>query len=267
MRGFLAWIAASALVASSATAAPIAWEGTLTLDFFSQDPLLAHWNLAGSHVLVAEAPAPSLGALHVAGGISDAATHLVTDPDAPLGLAAIQVAATLGIATLSPFPPNPFGQLLDGGSLPVFGVIRLCLLTSSCSASHDLLSFFQGPETALGVGGTLTGSLPAGTRISLQAAPWTLGTATVAVPTTGGGSATAFGFGFVHGPASFSQTTGTSSGEIQLVTPMVATSTSAPVLSGLARLRVHFVPEPDRLLLLGCGCLALVHLARRRARF
>lgn len=253
------------LLAGPARAEPLAWDGTLSLDFFTQDPLLAHWELTGTQQLVSEAAPPALQALHIAGGINAAVTALVTDPDALTGgLAAIQVTAALGVGTLSPFPPLPFGPLLTSRVLPVFGVVRLCLLTPSCSTNLPVVSFFQGPATALGVGGTLAGSLPGGTRISIQAAPWTLGTATVPVETTGGGSATAFGFGFVHGPGSLSGTTGATSGEIQLVTPMVAASTGA--LSGLGRLRMHFVPEPGQLILLASGCLALFVLARRRTR-
>jgi hypothetical protein len=261
------WSALLLLLAAPARAELLGWDGTLSLDYFSSDPLLRHWELSGRHAAVAEGPLPALGALHLAGGISDAATLLVTDPDALVGgVAAVRLSATLGIGTLSPLPPLPFGQLLEARQLPVFGSLRLCLVTPDCIDDLSLVSFFQGQTRALGVGGTLAGSLPGGTRLSVQAAPWTLGTATAAVDTGAGGTATAFAFGFVHGPASGSGSSGASGGELQLVTPMRAVSAAAPGLSGFGRLRLHFVPEPGELLLLAAGLASLLVLARRRTR-
>jgi hypothetical protein len=260
----------SALVllgSGSAQAELLGWDGTLTLDFLTSEPLLQHWELVGAHAAVSEASPPALGALHLAGGISDVAINLVTDPETVgNSVAGVQVAATLGIGTLSPFPPWPFGQLLALRELPVFGAARLCLVTPDCSDDLLLFSFYRGPATGLGIGGVITGSAPGGTRISIQAAPWTLGTASVAVETTLGGTATAFAFGFVHGPASATGTTGGVGGEIQLVTPMVAVASGLPSPSGLGRLRVRFIPEPGRLVLLAAGILSLLALAHRCSR-
>lgn len=255
------------LCSFDARAELLAWDGTLALDFFGADPRLRHWELAGPGAAVSEAAPPALGALHVAGGISATTAALVTDPDTVgNSVAALQVSATLGIGTLSPFPPLPFGELLSARELPLFGCMRLCLFTTDCIDDLPILSFFQGRARALGVGGTLAGSLPGGVRISLQAAPWTLGTATLAVETTGGGTQTAFAFGFVHGAGSASGSTGASGGEIQLVTPMLASSGASGSFAGLSRLRLRFVPEPGRLMLLAAGSLLLLALARRRAR-
>jgi hypothetical protein len=260
----------SALVllgSGSAQAELLGWDGTLTLDFLTSQPPLQHWELVGSHVAVSEASPPSLGALHVAGGISDVARVLVTDPETVgNSIAGVQVVATLGVGTLSPLPPLPFGQLLASRELPVFGAARLCLVTPSCFDNLLLFSLYRGPETGLGVGGVLTGSVPGGTRISIQAAPWTLGTASVPVETTQGGTATAFAFGFVHGPASATGTTGGVGGEVQLVTPMVALASGVSGPSGLSRLRLRFIPEPGRLALLAAGVLCLLSLAHRRTR-
>jgi hypothetical protein len=260
-------LSALLLLATPACAELLAWDGTLTLDWLAQDPLLRHWTLSGSHAAVSEGPPPSLGALHVAGGISDAATALVTDPDALVGgVAALRVSATLGVGTLSPLPPLPFGQLLAERQLPVFGSLRVCLVTPDCVDDLLLVSFFQGQTRALGVGGTLAGGPLGGAHISVQAAPWTLGTATAVVESSGGGTATAFAFGFVHGPASGSGSSGAGGGELQLVTPMRAVAGTAPGLSGFGRLRLHFVPEPGLLLLLASGVASLIVLARRRTR-
>lgn len=255
------------LICTPARAELLAWDGTLSLDFFTADPLLGHWELAGSHSLLSARVPPSLGAVRVAGGISDIATALVTDPETVgNSIAAIQLAGSLGTGTLSPLPPLPFGQQLVWRQIPVFGGVRLCLVTPDCADPVPVVSLYQGPADAVGVGGILAGTLPSSTRISIQAAPWTLGTASLPLETSAGGTATAFAFGFVHGPASATGTTGASGGELQLVTPMATSSMGTPAVSGFGRLRIRFAPEPAGLTALASGLLTLIALARRRSR-
>ncbi|MDJ0849381.1 MAG: PEP-CTERM sorting domain-containing protein [Myxococcota bacterium] len=251
------------LVAGTARAEVLGWDGTLSLDFPLAGPDLEAWRVEGPGVAIPAASLPALGALHLSGGPSGTSTFLVTDPDTVgNAIAAVRIDAALGFGSLSPLPPHPFGERLDARTVPVFGSLRLCLLSSSCVFPAPLFDLGHG----LGVGGTLTGATPSGLRISIQAAPWTLGTATVPLPTSGGGTATGFAFGFVHGPASFTGTTAASAGEIQLVTPMLARSEAALPFSGFGRLGVRFVPEPGGGALLLAALGALLLLARHRSR-
>ncbi len=251
------------LQAASARAEVLGWDGTLSLDFPLADPERSAWRIEGPGVAIPSASPPALGALHVTGGPSGASTFLVTDPDT-IGnsIAAVRFEAGVGFGTLSPFPPHPFGPRLDARTLPVSGSLRVCLLSSSCIFPVQLFDLGQG----LGLGGTLTGATPSGLRISIQAAPWTLGTATLPLETSAGATATAFAFGYVHGPASLTGTTGANAGEIQLVTPMVARSEAAAPFAGFARLGVRFVPEPGSGALLLAALGGLLVLARQRHR-
>lgn len=252
------------LLAGPSNAEVLGWNGTLVLDFLAAEPEIARWVFEAPGLGISSGAPPVLGALHLTGGLAGSATFLVTDPDT-IGnsVAGVRLEATLGFGTLSPLPPLPFGERLELREIPLLGALRVCLLTASCVESLTLLRLDRGPS-AIGVGGTLTGSTLSGARISIQAAPWTLGTATVPFATTGGGTATAFAFGFVHGPVSFTGTTGVSGGELQLVTPMLAASPAATGLSGFGRLGIRFVPEPGAGVLLGAACLFLLFLARQR---
>ncbi len=256
-----ALLAAVLLLVGPVRAEVLGWEGTLSLAFPLADPDLADWRVEGSGVAMPSGSPPFLGALHLTGGPAGASTFLVTDPDTVgNSVAAVRFEAMLGFGTLSPLPPHPFGERLDARTLPVTGSFRVCLLSTSCVFPVEMIDFGHG----LGVGGTLMGATVGGLRVSIQAAPWTLGTASVPILTNGGGTATAFAFGYVHGPVSLTGTTGATHGEIQLVTPMVAASEAAQPLAGFGRLGVRFVPEPGSGALLVAALGGLLVLARSR---
>jgi hypothetical protein len=248
-----------------AHAEALAWDGTFSLELFSSDPALRSWEFSGSGVAISTGPQPVLQTLRLRGGISDTDTFFLTDPDtAGNSVAAIQAQATLGIGTLAPFPPLLFWPYLASKAMPVHGEVRVCYLTLDCNDSQPLLRFAQGYSPALGVGGLVTLGPSAEVQVSLQGAPWTIATATVPVPTAGGGGVTAYTFGFVHGPLSASGTTGWPGGEIQLVTPLVVQTAGAPAVPGFGRLELRFVPEPAGLLPLACAVLALYLGSRKR---
>jgi hypothetical protein len=257
--------AAVGLAPRAGAAAVLPWSGTFTLELVGAEPSAQLPPLVGPGVAIA-ASWPSPQTLRLRGGISDAATRLVTDPVAlaASGLAAVRLSLTLGIGTLAPFPPLPFGELLTAHTLPAFGNLRFCLLSAACSSALALPLAAAGGDPAVGVGGLLVAG--SGLRISLEAAPWTVGTATRTRATSGGGTTTAFAFGFVHGPASASGTTAASGGELQLVTPLAVTGGGQPDASGFGRLRLRFVPEPGAPLLLGSALLALLTRCPRRIR-
>jgi len=128
----------------------------------------------------------------------------------------------------------------------------------------------------MGVGGrvTYTNFSKGGLEYSIAYAPWTVGIASIQNVTTetpNGGitTYTATIQGFAHGPASGTSNTALISGVIQLVTPArVETSLGSPdhVQAWSAQLRLHFIPEPEMLLLLGSAVAGLFLLGRSRSR-
>jgi len=203
--------------------------------------------------------------------------QLVTDPG-QVNTAAVRVEIRLGSGTLG---FQPFASRLDDGILPLPGALRICLLSTNCIS--ELRAPFTGITTngpvGLGIGGTVRAGLQGPVRFSVQGAPWTVRTATAAVPTVSG-SVLATSRGFVHGPLSFSfsphsiafvhsPTSATASvgGEIQLVTPFrIESSIADAQAGGFVRVKVRFLPEPSLLLLLGSAVGSLLVLARLQRR-
>ncbi len=119
----------------------------------------------------------------------------------------------------------------------------------------------------MGLGGVVTFNgfdiAPFNFKASIQGAPWTVGVASVTGVQTANGAATTTvtAQGFAHGPMSAS-TTANISGVVQLVTPTRVTFTNLGNLTGdhalFTTMRLHFIPEPGQLLLLGCGAAALL---------
>ena len=75
--------------------------------------------------------------------------------------------------------------------------------------------------------------------------------------------------GFVHGPASLTSSTAKGSGVVQIVTATAVSTSLAPpnnFLSVFGIIRLHFIPEPGLVLLLGSGIAGLVVLGRHRMR-
>gem|GEM_PF-6973928 len=115
--------------------------------------------------------------------------------------------------------------------------------------------------SGVGIGGApFTAVNPSTLKVTVQGHPWIVGTAATQGVTVKG---------FVHGPASGgAATAGQASGVVQLVTPILISTTigAAPVLPSFGILNLHFVPEPSTFFLLASGvlCLALAGLRRRR---
>ena len=167
--------------------------------------------------------------------------------------------------------------------MPVGGVVKICLLSTACTQFLPLV--LNQPTTVngvpgtgskgVGVGGMVTAGGYGGIRISLQAAPWTIKTATVLdqITPTGGPPriiTTWTAQGWAHAPASTTTSTVQLSGMVQLVTPnQVVTNMdlgSNQVMGSFVILVIRFIPEPGLLLLLGSGVAGLALLGRRRMR-
>jgi hypothetical protein len=273
--------AALLLAAAGAEASPLNWKGTVTTVTGTLPPI----QIAGGGVATvngSSGPIPAhLGTLRLKasrGNAAGTATNLVTDPEvAGNGIAAIIVQGALQTGTLAPISGGAQSvSALSQAVLPLAGVAKICLLSTVCSnfiplvlTQHTAMSGVIG----VGIGGLLTAGAGA-IRISLEAAPWTIHTATAVDQTDDNTGFAAFHnvtrLGFAHGPSSGTTSTAAPSGVLQIVTPnQVRTNLSLGTsvkVAILGELLVHFVPEPGLLLLLGSGVAGLVLLGRGRAR-
>jgi hypothetical protein len=190
----------------------------------------------------------------------------------------VRAAATLGAGT---FRIDLFGASslpeITSGRVPVHGALRLCLFYAGCDSGSLTVPLTTAGERGVGLGGgtIATGYIPP--RISLIGAPWTIRTASLRVPTAAPtfnetvlpASTTVFSFGWLHGPLSFTYSAASTwngeGGAVQLVTPARVLGLSEVPAGGFAQLRLHFVPEPGRLLLWAALALgvALMGHARR----
>ena len=265
--GLLA-LALAACVSSArvASASPLNWEGTISLEVLGFPPLAVTGG--GVSTLTGPGDGVFLQTLRVAasrGGIEGTAMLPITDPLVQAGgIASVRATVSLGTGSLAPISGGTGYAPLTRNVLPVRGLAKLCLLSTLCSNYLPLVltqptgARSGGGVKGVGVGGLVTiggGTNPI--RISIEAAPWTLYTATVSVASAGGGKVPVFASGFVHGAASLTGSTGLPGGLLQLVTPIQITSNQGNPLGAFARLSVRFVPEPGWLVLLASGCLGL----------
>jgi hypothetical protein len=167
--------------------------------------------------------------------------------------------------------PISGGGPLTINTLPVRGDWKLCLFFPGCGNYLPFPLTLMG-KAGVGLGGMIqVGTLSKGPAFSIVGAPWTIGVASVTeVPTENGGSTTVTAQGFAHGPASATSSTARLSGVIQLVTPIklipILLPEGADVLPLFGILKLRFIPEPERLLLLGWGAAALLLFGQKRMR-
>jgi hypothetical protein len=290
MRKWFVLVAAISLVLVApglAGAAPLNWEGTATVIVADIPPLV----FAGGGVATVNDSAgvvpEHLATLRLKGSrgqITGTDTHFVTDPDTfANGIAAAIVQYAGGTGTFAPISGGAASTTpLTRQFMPVYGLARLCLLSTACTQYLNLP--FTAPTTvngvpgtglrAVGIGGILTAGGYGGIRVSLQAAPWTIKTASAIdqITTTGLSRTlvTKTAQGWAHAPASTTSSTAQPSGVVQLVTPgQIWTNLplgSNDKLGGFVVMAVHFIPEPGLLLLLGAGVAGLGLLGWRRRR-
>ena len=269
-------------LAGSSSAALLNWEGSsvLLLGDFPQGTF-SGGGVATVNGSAGGVPAHlnSLGLAASRGQIGGDLTLLVTDPETVgNGIAAIQfVGIEGGTGVLSPISGAAASTAtLGSGSnvLPVRGVVKLCLVSTTCTSFLPLVLTEGSGTKGVGIGGLLTIGGTSVIRISVEAAPWTIKTATVVdhITTTGGN--TAFVNitlpAFAHGPASGTTSTAQPSGVVQMVTPAqartnLALGSNAKVSAAMTAV-IHFIPEPGLLLLIGSGVVGLAVLGRNRMR-
>jgi hypothetical protein len=182
-----------------------------------------------------------------------------------------RIRAQLGTGTIAPLDASAVTQ----NELGVSGVMRLCLLFTTCSAFANHPFTMSGTTFPtilgtgqLGVGGVLTvtagGTGGTGAHWVQSFAGWTPGTVTAQYE-----SAVVTAMGFLHGPLSATSSAATTSGVLQLVSPTRIDYIGFPGLSQgalMSRLTIHLVPEPGIGVSLLCGVAVLCLLGGRRIR-
>ncbi len=290
MQRLLAVLATALLalgVGFSASARPLNFAGTLYTQTSTSLPVLSNTlggvatvnNSAG--VIPAHLQTLQLKGSRLAGSTTNMVA--ITDPIVSAnGIASLRVTAQLGTGTFGPISGGAASTtVLTKNVLPIRGISKVCLLSTLCTnflplqlTKHTAMSVVNG----VGIGGLLTiggGTNPI--RISIEAAPWTIKTGTaidqITTPMTPGGVKkfiNVTGMGFAHDPSSATTNTAQPSGVVQLISPMQIvtnlTSGSNAKLSQFSTLKIHFIPEPGMLLLLGSGVAGLVLLGRSRMR-
>ncbi len=214
-------------------------------------------------------------------GIGNANVFVPVTDAAAAPIVGILITASLGTGTLGPISGNANSSVgpLTSQILPIRGLAKVCLFSTSCGTALPLLLTQHTGATGTkgaGIGGILTIGGTSPIRISIEAAPWTLKTKTSIdqITTPVGGTVKKYvnrtEKGFAHGPSTNTTSTATPSGVVQAITPMQVvtnlTNGSNAKIALFGFLTIHFVPEPGMLLLLGSGVAGLVLLGRHRMR-
>ena len=266
-------------LAGTASAAPLNWSGTITQVLGDFPP--ANQARGGGVATINNSTGlgPHIVTLRIAasrGGIDGEFTQFVTDPDVVgNSIAAIQYDTDSGTGTFAPISGGAASTtILTQNTMPLRGTVKLCLLSTDCSAVLNLVLTENGTKGA-GIGGLLTIGGDTPIRISIENAPWTIKTAQVFdhITTTGKANQTIIPVtfkGFAHQPNSGTTSTAQPSGVVQLVTA-AQVQTNLPFGSNVATssgtvMRIHFIPEPGLMLLIGSGVAGLVLIGRRRLR-
>jgi len=264
---------AAMLIAGPAGAKTLDWHGTIEIDLGNNPSIV----LGGSGVATVNDSSGSthLSTLRLNGGITDSGTIPITDPDTTGQIKSIRISGTLGGANTKPQTATltgisgapPLGQ----NKLALGGYTRVCLFAAGCGTNLPVNNTNNSGNTGIGVGGTITIGGNGAIRISIESGPWTLATVTGLNQTVKGNYITLSRAGFVHGPASASNSsTAANSGLIQLVAPQNVTTSgilgNSTAISLFMTLTLHFIPEPGVLLLLGSGVVGLGLLGRSRMK-
>jgi hypothetical protein len=246
MRKRFVWMTAASLalgMAGVANAAVLNWEGTATI-LWGEFPAGKFTGGGVATINGSSGAVPAhLGTLRLAasrGQIQGTDLVLVTDPDYPCsGSCPIMKyeGVGAGTGTWGAISGGAASTSTGGGTLPLGGTAKYCLFSTACTVYVPMVltqpttvNGVPGPGVkGVGVGGLITyggvGGGSGGLKFSLQAAPWTIKTATVidqiTTPPRYGdlASVTWVAKGWAHAPASTTTSTAQPGGVVQLVTP------------------------------------------------
>jgi hypothetical protein len=250
-------------IAGGASAAELIFQGTIEnkTGAYKRNPS----TMTGVATVNGSGGGGFLSTLRIPGGNQASKFLPVTDPE---------VTATIkSIGAIRTTLPGTIGGLQDTvqtGAWALRGVSRLCLFVANCASYFDIPLTRNDAHTGVGVGGLLTAGGFGNIRVSIEAAPWTLGSGSAINQTRGGNFKTLVVSGFIHGAGSSPGSTAANSGFIQLISPMQVATMGAgdnnkmQSLFSFATLR--FIPEPGFLLLMGAGTVGLCILGRSRLR-
>jgi len=269
LSGFALGLTLALAVAGGTRAATLEWEGSARV------ALVTSLNTAkiftGTGVATVNGSAGvDITRFRPTGFLGGTQTTPLTDPENAT------LISLIGTGHLGPgtFTGISGGMINGNDTLPVPGKSKVCILFPGC-ANYIPVPFTQNSGAiGMGVGGTVTAntfSAGAGFKASLIGRPWTLGVSIVTDVENKSHveSTTTTTQGFIHGPASNTNSAAQVGGVVQFVTASVVLTSLAPPNDRQAQLsfgRFRFIPEPGMLLLLGSGISGLVLLGRRRLR-
>jgi hypothetical protein len=256
-------------VAGSAGAKTLPWHGTIHIEIGEIFPV----DLVGTGVATVNDSSGSahLSTLMLGPGITASGTMPITDPNSTGQIKSIRISGTgptppMTLTGISGAPPLGLQNKL---AMP--GFTRVCVILPGNCANNLPLQHTTNQTNGIGIGGLVTLGGNGLIRISIEAAPWTLGTGTAINQTVKGNFITLTRTGFVHGAASLSNSsTAAESGVIQLISPEQITTAgivgNSTKMNLFLTMTLHFIPEPGLLLLLGSGVVGLGLLGRSRMK-
>jgi hypothetical protein len=257
-------------VASNAAPLPVPFEGTLTIELGTFSPLIA--TTSGIATLSGRGP-HGANALQLEVFLQVSGATPATDPILTTWLVnSVELSATLGHGT---FAPITFGPITGGQALTqlpaVDGRVTFCILASCQGVSFP---FSLAPSQASGFGVGVGGGQAVNGGIfgiwGIAAAPWRLGPATLSTALAPSVFQTVMRSGFVHGATSAATSAVPLNGALSLVAPTQivvldqGATREVTKLALFSSLTIHFLPEPNGLLLLGAGAIGLAVLGHRR---
>jgi len=256
-------------LAGSVSAAQLKYQGTTTTKLGAARTKENRIRSSGVATVNVSSGSGLLHTLRLDGGVTGSKYNPVTDPDVSGTIKTIGVEGTRMTGTLWDFQNPP----LASNKMLIKGFTRLCLFGPCGTVNFDIGLSANNGNTGVGVGGLLTAGGAGAIRISIEAAPWTLGSGAAINQTGKGNFKTVVASGFIHEAASGTGgggSTAVTTGVVQLVSPMQVTTSgvqgNVSLQSLFVLLTIRFIPEPGFLLLLGAGVVGLGIAGRKRMR-